>query len=99
MKRMNVQHGNRVRVLTCVLAAVAVAVTWAGAVAPARAAGQGMTTGVGPPGAGDASAIGVARPAGHRYPARAADSAKRRKPRGPFTLVMLPLPVPGRSLN
>ena len=30
----------------------------------------------------------------HRYPAKAADPAKRKKPRGPFTLVMLPLPVP-----
>ena len=29
----------------------------------------------------------------HRYPAKAADPAKRKKPRGPFTLVMLPLPV------
>jgi len=61
---MNVQHGKEVRVLTCVLAAVAVAVTWAGAVAPAWSAAQGMTTGVRPPGAGDASAIGVARLAG-----------------------------------
>jgi len=62
--RMNVQHGKQVRVLTCVLAAVAVAVTWAGAVAPAWSAAQGWTTGVRPPGAGDASAIGAARPAG-----------------------------------
>jgi len=61
---MNVQHGNQARVLACVLAAVAVAFTWAGAVAPAWSAAQGMTTGVRPPGAGDASAIGVARPAG-----------------------------------
>lgn len=30
----------------------------------------------------------------HRYPAKAADPARRNKPRGPFTLVMLPLPVP-----
>ena len=29
----------------------------------------------------------------HRYPAKAADPARRKKPRGPFTLVMLPLPV------
>jgi hypothetical protein len=35
----------------------------------------------------------------HRYPAKAADPAKRKKPRGPFTLVMLPLPVPRRPLN
>jgi len=62
--RMNVQHGKQVRVLTCVLAAVAVAVTWAGAVAPAWPAAQGMTRGVRPPGAGDASVIGVARLAG-----------------------------------
>jgi len=62
--RMNVQHGKRVRVLACVLAAVAVAVAWAGAVAPAWPAAQGMTTGVRPPGAGYASAIGVARLAG-----------------------------------
>ena len=61
---MNGQHGTRARILTCVVAGVAVAVTWAGAVAPARAAAQGMTTGVRPPGAGDASAIGAARPAG-----------------------------------
>jgi len=61
---MNVQHGKQVRVLTCVLAAVAVAVTWAGAVAPAWPAAQGMTRGVRPPGAGDASVIGVARLAG-----------------------------------
>jgi len=61
---MNVQHGKQARVLTCVLAAVAVAVTWAGAVAPAWPAAQGMTRGVRPPGAGDASVIGVARLAG-----------------------------------
>jgi hypothetical protein len=39
----------------------------------------------------------------HRYPAKAADPAKRKRPRGPFTLVMLPLPASepgaGRSLN
>ena len=29
----------------------------------------------------------------HRYPAKAADPAMRKKPRGPFTLVMLPLPL------
>src|SRR5712691_4273707 len=62
--RMNGQHGRRVRILTCVVAAVAVAVTWAGVVAPAWPAARGVTTGVGPPGAGDASAIGAARPAG-----------------------------------
>jgi len=32
-----------------------------------------------------------------RYLAKAVDPAKRSKPRGPFTLVMLPLPVPGPS--
>ena len=61
---MNVQHGRQARVLTCVLAAVAVGFTWAGAVAPAWPAAAGMTTGVRPPGAGDASAIGAAGPAG-----------------------------------
>ncbi len=61
---MNVQHGSQARVLACVLAAVAVAVTWAGAVAPAWSAARGMTRGVRPPGAGDASVIGVARLAG-----------------------------------
>ena len=30
----------------------------------------------------------------HRYPAKAADPARRKKPRGPFTLVMLPLTAP-----
>ena len=35
----------------------------------------------------------------HRYPAKAADPAKRKKPRGPFTLVMLPLPVPAETLS
>lgn len=29
----------------------------------------------------------------------AADPAKRKKPRGPFTLIMLPLPEPGQSLS
>src|SRR5450755_2089137 len=43
-----------------VILALSVAVTWAGAGAAAR----GMTTGVRPPGAGNASAIGAARPAG-----------------------------------
>jgi len=61
---MNVQHGKRVRVLTCVFAAVAAAFTWAGAVAPARPAAAGMTAGVRPAGAGDASASGAAGPAG-----------------------------------
>ena len=61
---MNGQHGRRVRVLACVMAAVAAAATWAGAVVPAWSAAQGMTTVVRPPAAGDASAIGVARPAG-----------------------------------
>ena len=61
---MSVQHGRQVRILTCVLAAVAVAFTWAGAVAPAWSAAHGMTTRVRPPGAGDASAIGAARLAG-----------------------------------
>jgi hypothetical protein len=62
--RMNVQHGKQVRILTCVLAAVAVAFTWAGAAAPAWPAAQGRATGIRPAGAGDASAIGAARPAG-----------------------------------
>jgi hypothetical protein len=35
----------------------------------------------------------------HRYPAKAADPAKRKKLRGPFTLVMLPLPVPAEPLS
>ena len=61
---MNVQHGKQVRILTCVLAAVAVAFTWAGAAAPAWPAAQGRATGIRPAGAGDASAIGAARPAG-----------------------------------
>jgi hypothetical protein len=30
----------------------------------------------------------------HRYPARAADPAKRPAPRGPLTLVMLPMTIP-----
>jgi hypothetical protein len=50
--------------LSVAAAASAAASTGAGAVAPARAAAQGMTTPVEPPGAGDASAIGAARPAG-----------------------------------
>jgi hypothetical protein len=62
--RMNVRHATRVRILSCVLAAVAVAVTGAGAVAPAWPAARVMTAGVRPPGAWDASAIGAARPAG-----------------------------------
>ena len=35
----------------------------------------------------------------HRYPRKAADPARRKKPRGPFTLVMLPLPLPEQSLS
>ena len=62
--RMNGQHARRVRVLACVLAAVAVGCTWAGAVAPAWPAAEGMTGGVRPPGALDAFAAGAARPAG-----------------------------------
>ena len=46
------------------IVAVSAAVTWAGAVAPAWPTAAGMTTGVGPPGAGDASAVGAARSAG-----------------------------------
>jgi len=57
---MNVQHGKQARILTCALAAVTVAVTGAGAVVPAWPAAARMTTGVRPPGAGDASAIGAA---------------------------------------
>jgi hypothetical protein len=34
-----------------------------------------------------------------RYPAKPADPGKRPGPRGPLTLVMLPMPVPGHSLN
>lgn len=30
----------------------------------------------------------------HRYPATPSDPARRAKPRGPLTLVMLPMPVP-----
>jgi hypothetical protein len=44
-------------------AARAAALSWAGAVAPAWPAAQGMAAGVRPPGAGDASATGTARPA------------------------------------
>ena len=61
---MDGQHGKRVRILTCVVAAVAVAFTWAGAAAPAWSAAHGMRAGVRPPGAGDVSAVGVARLAG-----------------------------------
>jgi len=50
--------------LSVAAAAGAAAFTWAGAVASAWPAARGMTTGVRPPGAGDASAIGAARPAG-----------------------------------
>ena len=59
---MNVQHGMQARVLTCVVAAVAVA--WAGAVAPARAAAAGMTAGARAPGAGGVAAIGAVPAAG-----------------------------------
>src|SRR6266487_5976917 len=51
------------RLLPAILALL-VALTLAGAVAPAWSAAQGMTMGVRPPGAWDASAIGAARPAG-----------------------------------
>ena len=50
--------------LSVAAAGSAAAVTRAGAVVPAWPAAQGMTTGVRPPGAGDASATGAARPAG-----------------------------------
>ena len=33
------------------------------------------------------------------YQAKPADPGKRPKPRGPLTLVMLPMPAPGRSLS
>ena len=50
--------------LTVTAAGSAATSSWAGAVEPAWPAGQGMTTGVRPPGAGDGSATGAARPAG-----------------------------------
>src|ERR1022692_4338603 len=49
-----------------VAAAGCASVTWAGAVAPAWPAAQGMTAGVRPAGAGDVSVTGAARQAGSR---------------------------------
>ena len=51
------------RLLPAVVA-VSAAVTWAGAVAPMWPAAAGMAVGVRPPGAGDGSPAGAARPAG-----------------------------------
>jgi len=53
-----------VKRLWTAIVAVSAAVTWAAAVAPAWPAAAGMTAGARPPGAGDASAVGAARPAG-----------------------------------
>ena len=60
---MTGQHGTRMRICACVLAAVAAALVWAGASGRASAAG-GWTARVRAPGAGDVSASAVAGPSG-----------------------------------
>jgi hypothetical protein len=62
---MDGQRGTRVRVLSCGLAAVAAAVAWAGAVAPAWPAVHRIATGHGiATGGPDASSVGTVRLAG-----------------------------------
>ena len=61
---MNVQNGRQARILACLVAAVAVAFTWAGAMAPAWSAARAIAAGIRPPGTGDSSASGAVRLAG-----------------------------------